>query len=43
MLLASIFLPLLGGACLPLFRFRSRRARSLYTGLVTLLTSGRAA
>lgn len=39
MLLASIFLPLLGGACLPLFRFRSRRARSLYTGLITLLTS----
>ena len=39
MLLASIFLPLLGGACLPLFRFRSRRARSLYTVLITLLTS----
>ncbi len=39
MLLASIFLPLLGGACLPLFRFSSRRARSLYTVLITLLTS----
>lgn len=39
MLLISIFLPLAGGACLPLFRFSDRKKRSLYVGLVTLLTS----
>lgn len=39
LLLVTIFLPLLGGALLPILRFRSRTARSVYVGLVTLAAS----
>ena len=39
MLILPVLFPLITGAILPLFRFKTRKARNIYTEIVTLITS----
>lgn len=39
LMICAVFLPILAGALLPLFRFESRKARSIYVETFTIITS----